>query len=284
MLVLKGVFGGSLRTTLKIKTTTRKVKNNLKKSEENKEHPKTHGICVFGCVAFSGALCSPLRGHQNTPENATHPKSQIPGTTRYSRFRVCCVFGCVLAPAKKDSLGQHHAKIVSNFLNLSGSRYMATGEQCEQIRQRTAEIDSPPKNRKQTTEVQKRSKTTETLRAQRLKIFKITLRDWNFQSRLKFSSEPPSKPLFLWGNSEGRDWKFQSRLNISSEIEMFNRDWIFPISIGPLGKQAKKCENDFSALFCSFHGYLPVAIWRWPFRFPLNLLTGFRELTAFAGL
>ena len=65
-----------------------------------------------------------------------------------------------------------------------------------------------------------------TLRAQRWKNFKIALRDWNFQSRLKISSEPPTKPLFfLWGNSEGQDWNFQSRLKISREIEIFNRDW-----------------------------------------------------------
>ena len=79
-------------------------------SEENKKHPKTQHtrkrrqstisrICVFRCVAFSGALCSPLRGRQNTPENATHPKTQILGTVDYLRFRVCCVFGCSLAPA-----------------------------------------------------------------------------------------------------------------------------------------------------------------------------------------
>ena len=72
------------------------------------------------------------------------------------------------------------------------------------------------------------------LRAQRFKKFKIALRDWNFQSRLKISSEPPSKPLLFVGNSQGQDWKFQSRLKISSEIEIFNRDWIFSI-FGPLG-------------------------------------------------
>ena len=75
------------------------------------------------------------------------------------------------------------------------------------------------------------------LRAQRLKKIKIALRDWNFQSRLKFSSEPPSHPLLFVGNSEGQDWKFQSRLKISSEIEIFNRDWIFSI-FGPLGSES----------------------------------------------
>ena len=43
------------------------------------------------------------------------------------------------------------------------------------------------------------------LRAQRLKKFKIALRDCNFQSRLKFSSAPPTKPLFLWGILKARD-------------------------------------------------------------------------------
>ena len=66
---------------------------NKKFSEDNKQHPKTQHtrkrrkqtipkVCVFGCVAFSGA------------------KSRILGTASYLRFRVCCVFGGVLAPAK----------------------------------------------------------------------------------------------------------------------------------------------------------------------------------------
>ena len=74
---------------------------------------------------------------------------------------------------------------------------------------------------------EKRVGKSQTLRAQRLKKFKIALRDWNFQSRLKISSEPPSKPLvFFVGNSESQDWNFQSRLKISSEIEFFQ-------SLGP---------------------------------------------------
>ena len=80
-------------------------------SEGNKEHPKTQHtrkrrkltapfqICVF--VAFSGALCSPLRGRQNTPENATHPKTQIFGAVNFLRFRVCCVFGCFFRITEK---------------------------------------------------------------------------------------------------------------------------------------------------------------------------------------
>ena len=56
------------------------------------------------------------------------------------------------------------------------------------------------------------------LRAQRLKKFKIALWDWNFQARLKVSSEPPTKPRFLWGilqvgiENFKRDWKFQASL------------------------------------------------------------------------
>ena len=52
-------------------------------------------------------------------------------------------------------------------------------------------------------------------------------RSWNFQARLKISSEPPTKPLFFEGNSEDQDWnfqtrlKFQARFNISGEIEFF---------------------------------------------------------------
>ena len=61
------------------------------------------------------------------------------------------------------------------------------------------------------------------LTAQSLKKFKIALLDWNFQVRLKISSEPPTKPLFFLGGGGGilkvkieffkRDWKFQARLN-----------------------------------------------------------------------
>ena len=60
-----------------------------------------------------------------------------------------------------------------------------------------------------------------TLRAQRLKKIKIALQDWNFQSRLKISSEPPSKPLFFVGKISSGDWTF------SIEIEVFKRDWKF---------------------------------------------------------
>ena len=58
-------------------------------------------------------------------------------------------------------------------------------------------------------------------KGQRLKKFKIAVRDWNFQARLKISipdtRETPSLCGELW----------RSRLKISSEIEVFNRDWNF---------------------------------------------------------
>ena len=66
------------------------------------------------------------------------------------------------------------------------------------------------------------------LRAKRLKKFKIALRDWNFQARLKISSEPPTKPRFLVGIQKAkienfnRDWIFQARLKISSVIDFLN--------------------------------------------------------------
>ena len=59
-----------------------------------------------------------------------------------------------------------------------------------------------------------------TLRAQRLKKFKIALRDWNFQSRLKISCEPPSISYFCGEFS-------RSGLKFSIEIENFKRDWKF---------------------------------------------------------
>ena len=44
-------------------------------------------------------LWRPLRGEQRAPKNAAHPKTQILETVGYLRFRVCCVFGCFLAPS-----------------------------------------------------------------------------------------------------------------------------------------------------------------------------------------
>ena len=74
-------------------------KRNTPENAGNRPFPAR--ICVFGCVAFSGALCSPLRGRQNTPENATHPKTQILGTVDYLPcpsfpcfFGIPCFFPC----------------------------------------------------------------------------------------------------------------------------------------------------------------------------------------------
>ena len=63
------------------------------------QHTRKHRKLNVPKSAFTGDLCSPLRGRQDTPENATHPKAQMFGPASYFRFRVCCVFGCVLAPA-----------------------------------------------------------------------------------------------------------------------------------------------------------------------------------------
>ena len=49
-----------------------------------------------------GALLEGNRGEQRAPENATHPKTQIFGAVTFLRFRVCCVFGCFLAPSDTD--------------------------------------------------------------------------------------------------------------------------------------------------------------------------------------
>ena len=99
------------------------------------------------------------------------------------------------------------------------------------------------------------------LKAQRLKKIKIALWDWNFQARLKISSELLAKPLFLWRNLTGQDWKFQARLKFSIETENFNRDWFFSI-LGPLGVKdplkiplEKKHKNDLARRF--FWWFLP---------------------------
>ena len=102
--------------------------------------------------------------------------------------------------------------------------------------------------------------SSQALGAQLFKMFKISLQDWNFQERMKISSEPPTKALFLWENSDSegprietnqsweafnternlqsrmalsfqaplspqkskaRDWNFQAKMNIS------NREWTF---------------------------------------------------------
>ena len=69
------------------------------RAPENATHPKTQvinrsqNLRVRVCVTFWSALCSALRGRQNT-----QLKTQILGTVDCPRFQACCVFGCVLAP------------------------------------------------------------------------------------------------------------------------------------------------------------------------------------------
>ena len=53
-----------------------------------------------------------------------------------------------------------------------------------------------------------------------IETFKRPISDWNFQSRLKFSSEIENNAPAV-GNYQGRDWKFQARLKLSIEIEIF---------------------------------------------------------------
>ena len=61
-----------------------------------------------------------------------------------------------------------------------------------------------------------------------IEIFKRDWNEWHFQARLKISSEPPTKPLFLWAILKAgiekikRDWSFQARLKISSENLKFS--------------------------------------------------------------
>ena len=79
-----------------------------------------HSLRMFPLRLLDGEKKkSKLRGRQEAPENATHPKTQVTDrfqnlrfrvccafgcsleTVGYLRFRVCCVFGCFLAPANK---------------------------------------------------------------------------------------------------------------------------------------------------------------------------------------
>ena len=70
-------------------------------------------------------------------------------------------------------------------------------------------------------------------RAQRLKKFKIALRHWTFQARLKMSSKRPTKHLVSLGNSEAPGLKFSSEIEVFSEIENCKRDWFFFQSLNP---------------------------------------------------
>ena len=69
-----------------------------------------------------------------------------------------------------------------------------------------------------------------TLRAQKLKKFKISLGIDNFKRDWIFQASHPTNPYFrLVGNSEDRDWNFQARLKFSNQIENFKRDCFFKI-------------------------------------------------------
>ena len=82
------------------------------KAPENATHPRNRRkltvwkIRFFGCVAFSGAFFFPSKRaskstrKRNTPENADFRNGQSSAVSSFLRFRVCCVFGCSLAPAK----------------------------------------------------------------------------------------------------------------------------------------------------------------------------------------
>ena len=61
----------------------------------------------------------------------------------------------------------------------------------------------------------------------KIKIIRDFERVWKFRAKMKFSSEPPTAALFLWGKSRRRDWNFWARLKISIEIEHVERDWMF---------------------------------------------------------
>ena len=65
------------------------------------------------------------------------------------------------------------------------------------------------------------------LRARRLKTFKISLWDWIFQVRLKLSSGPPTKAQFFVGNCEGQDWNFQARLKFSTRLTISSKIALF---------------------------------------------------------
>ena len=79
-------------------------KHNIKgkNTTENTTYPKT---MIIDCSENSGALCSPPRGRQNTPDIADS------GNGRSPVFRVCRVFECLLAPANKERFG---LKIANN--------------------------------------------------------------------------------------------------------------------------------------------------------------------------
>ena len=67
----------------------------------------TNNICsesLLPIVTYMSRARSLLQGseeNQRAPENATHPKTQVPDRSENLRFRVCCVFGCSLFPSNR---------------------------------------------------------------------------------------------------------------------------------------------------------------------------------------
>ena len=91
---------GVARLTRMIKSFARfaQIANRFVRGEqrapENATHPKMQVIdrsqnLRFRCVAFSSALCSPLRGAK------THPKMQHTRNRRFWERSISCIFGCV---------------------------------------------------------------------------------------------------------------------------------------------------------------------------------------------
>ena len=63
--------------------------------------PQRKGLPRVSCTMCNPALhrCNLGLHCWNAPESATHPKTQTTDRSENLRFRVCCVFECVLAPA-----------------------------------------------------------------------------------------------------------------------------------------------------------------------------------------
>ena len=93
------------------------------------------------------------------------------------------------------------------------------------------------------------------LRAQRLKNFKIALPDWKFQARLKISISTPSKPYFFCGEF----WR--SGLKISIEIENFKRDWNFQsrlIFFNLWALRVYDMSRQFATFYDNFRLFVPL--------------------------
>ena len=102
----------------------------------------------------------------------------------------------------------------------------------------------------------------------RTEIFKRDWNEWHFQARLKISSKPPTKPMFLWGILKVKIEKFQARLKFSSEIGNFKRK---------LEILKRSSEIDFFSRFgpsANPPGANPLAAERAPWRSSQSCVTG----------